>query len=168
MFRFNNNFLTLTVVGLANFGLGCTKNVHHSELHHGQTNVKIHIHNQWVRSVPPVSHTSAAYMTLFNHSEQDDKLLSVKSSIAKVSEIHNVKKEKGMMQMHPVSEVDLPSRGMLELKPGSYHVMLINLLKTPKVGEEVELMLYFKHAGMVKVTAPVKDGPPMKNKMDHD
>ncbi len=63
-----------------------------SELKHNEK--KIMVHNPWVRVVPPVSETSAAYMMLINHGNKDDQLLSVKSSIAKVIEIHNVKKKK--------------------------------------------------------------------------
>ena len=79
---------------------------------------KIMIHNPWVRAVPPVSETSAAYMMLMNHGDKDDQLLSVKSSIAKVVEIHNVKKENGMMKMYPVKFVEIPAGKTQELKPG--------------------------------------------------
>ena len=136
---------------------------------HSEHNMnKIMIHNPWVRAVPPVSQTSAAYMILMNHGDKDDLLLSVKSTIAKVAEIHNVKKENGMMSMYPVEFVKLPAGGTLNIKPGGYHVMLIGLIKPLKVSDEVELMLHFKHTGMVKVIAPVKEGMPMKHKMKHD
>ena len=162
---------------LAFFLMGCQKNMHHmpeepsSEVameHSGQNVKKIMIHNPWVRAVPPVSQTSAAYMILMNHGDKDDLLLSVKSTIAKVAEIHNVKKENGMMSMYPVEFVKLPAGGTLNIKPGGYHVMLIGLIKPLKVSDEVELMLHFKHTGMVKVIAPVKEGMPMKHKMKHD
>ena len=136
--------------------------------HSGQNVKKIMIHNPWVMAVPPVSQTSAAYMILMNHGDKDDLLLSVKSTIAKVAEIHNVKKENGMMSMYPVEFVKLPAGGTLNIKPGGYHVMLIGLIKPLKVSDEVELMLHFKHTGMVKVIAPVKEGMPMKHKMKHD
>ena len=154
----------------------CQKNMHHMHkepvaeevMKHSEHNEKkIMIHNPWVRAVPPVSQTSAAYMILMNHGDKDDLLLSVKSTIAKVAEIHNVKKENGMMSMYPVEFVKLPAGGTLNIKPGGYHVMLIGLKKPLKVSDEVELMLNFKHTGMVKVIAPVKEGMPMKHKMKH-
>jgi len=76
-----------------------------------------------------------------------------------------VKKSDGMMSMYPVPFVPVPAGGEQNLKPGSYHIMLINLTQTPKLGEEYELVLYFKHAGMVKVTAAVREGQPMKKLM---
>jgi len=163
------------------FLAGCQKNMHHMhEAHapdaevvmehseHKHNQKKIMIHNPWVRAVPPVSKTSAAYMMIMNHGDKDDQLLSVKSSIAKVIEIHNVKKENGMMKMYPVKFFEIAAGKTQELKPGGYHLMLMNLSKTLKVGEEIEFMLHFKHSGMVKLIAPVKEGKPIKHKMNHD
>ena len=54
----------------------------HSE--HKHNDKKIMIHNPWVRAVPPVSETSAAYMMLMNHGDKDDQLLSVKAQSPKL------------------------------------------------------------------------------------
>ena len=45
--------------------------------------------------------------------------------------------------------------------------MLINLNQTPRIGEEYKLLLHFKHDGIVKVRAHVKEGQLMKNEMNH-
>ena len=79
--------------------LGCTKTV---DPHHAEMDQKIHVHGAWVRAVPLVSHMSAAYLTLINHGDQEDQLLSVETELAKVVELHNVKKTDGMMSMFPV------------------------------------------------------------------
>jgi len=151
--------------------IGCQRHMHHTHeapTEHKHNEKKMMVHNPWVRAVPPVSETSAAYMMLMNHGDKDDQLLSVKSSIAKVIEIHNVKKENGMMKMFPVKFVEIPVGKTQELKPGGYHLMLMKLTKTLKVGQEIEFMLHFKHSGMVKVIAPVKEGEPIKHDMKHD
>ena len=142
--------------------LGCTKTV---DPHHAEMDQKIHVHGAWIRATPPVSHISAAYLTLINHGDQEDQLLSVETELAKVVELHNVKKTDGMMSMFPVPFVPVPAGGEQNLKPGSYHIMLINLNQTPKLGEKYELFLQFKHAGIVKVTAAVREGRPMKKEM---
>ena len=172
--KFKTAFYIFASFCIAYILIGCQKHMHHtheahtehSEQKHGEK--KIMVHNPWVRAVPPVSETSAAYMMLMNHGDKDDQLLSVKSSIAKVVEIHNVKKENGMMKMYPVKFVEIPAGKTKELKPGGYHLMLMKLTKTLKVGQEIEFMLHFKHSGMVKVIAPVKEGEPMKHDMKHD
>jgi hypothetical protein len=93
--------------------------------------------------------------------------LSVETELAKVAELHNVKKKDGMMSMFPVPFVPIPAGGEQSLKPGSYHIMLINLNKTPKLGEEYELVLNFKNAGIVKTSAAVKEGGSMLKMEKH-
>lgn len=124
----------------------------------------VHVMNPWVRAAPPTAPTRAAYLTLRNTAAMDDALIAVQSSIAKHAEIHNVIKKDGMMEMRMVSSVALPSGQYVELKPGGYHVMMIELNHAPKVGEMVELTLRFRHAGEVRVKAMVREGPPMKMK----
>ena len=138
--------------------LGCTKKV---DQPHAEMDQKIYVHGAWVRASPPVSQVSAAYMTLINHGDKEDQLLSVETELAKVVEIHKVNRTDGMMSMFPLSFVPVPAGGEQKLKPGRYHIMLINLNHSPKLGEKYELFLQFKYAGIVKVTAVVREGRPM-------
>jgi len=151
------------------FGLflifSCTKSQHH---HHGGMEKKIHIQGSWIRAVPPASKMSAAYMTIMNHGKNDDQLISVKTNLSKVAEIHNVEKKDGMMKMKPVSFVTIPAGRQQSLKPGGYHIMLIKLNQTPKIGEEYELILNFKNAGKINVNAIVMESSKMEKGMEHD
>jgi len=145
---------------------GCTKSSHH-HVHRGMGE-NIHIQGAWIRAVPPASKMSAAYMKIMNHGKNDDQLISVKTNLSKVAEIHNVEKKDGMMKMMPVSFVKIPAGGKQFLKPGSYHIMLIKLNKIPKIGEEYELILHFKNAGMINVKATVMENSQMEKGMEHD
>tara|TARA_Y100001949_G_scaffold99714_1_gene84094 strand:- start:163 stop:735 length:573 start_codon:yes stop_codon:yes gene_type:complete len=164
MFQMKNFIQNVMLISSLLLLLGSTKAVQDP---HAEMVQKIHVHGAWVRAVPAVSHISAAYFTLINHGEQEDQLLSVETELAKVVEMHNVKKTDGMMSMFPVPFIPVPARGEQNLKPGSYHIMLINLNQTPRIGEEYKLLLHFKHAGIVKVSAHVKEGQLMKNEMNH-
>ena len=62
----------------------------------------------------------------------------------------------GMLGMQPVDRVEIPAGGTLELKPGSYHIMLIGLNQDLKVGDTIEITLKLEKAGDVKVTAVVR------------
>ena len=157
MFQIMNYLKIMMLLSSLILVLGCTKTV---DPHHAEMDQKIHVHGAWIRATPPVSHISAAYLTLINHGDQEDQLLSVETELAKVVELHNVKKTKGMISMFPVAFFPVPAEGEQNLKPGSYHIMLINLNQTPKLGEKYELFLQFKHAGIVKVTAVVREGRP--------
>jgi periplasmic copper chaperone A len=62
----------------------------------------------------------------------------------------------GMMTMVEVKSVDIPAGGSLEFKPGSYHVMFMDLVSTPAAGTTIDLTLTFKNAGTITVKAEVR------------
>lgn len=115
---------------------------------------KIEVKDAWVREVPPNSRSSAAYMVIENQGNEPDKLIGAKSDISKVAEIHETVGGK----MRRVKYIEIPAGKKVELKPGGYHIMLIDLKKPTKEGQQVELVLQFEKSGQVKVNAPVKKG----------
>jgi hypothetical protein len=102
---------------------------------------------------------SAAYMTIHNEGGEADQLVSGSSDVSKVVELHNVKMENDVMEMFQVPAIDVPANGNAELKPGSFHVMLIGLNRDLKVGEKVSLTLNFQKAGSVTFEAEVREAP---------
>ena len=62
------------------------------------------------------------------------------------------------MTMREVDSIELPAGKMVELKPGGYHIMLIDLVKPLKVGDKIKITLEFEKAGTKTVTAEVKEG----------
>lgn len=66
--------------------------------------------------------------------------------------------DSGSMTMRPVDAIELPAGTMVELKPGGFHIMLIDLAAPLKVGDKVELTLTFEKAGDRTVTAEVREG----------
>ena len=114
--------------------------------------------NGWIRATPPNAKIGAAYLTVINHQDKSDALIGASSPLAEVVEIHNIKEENGMMKMYPVDSLEVPSKGTATLKPGGYHIMLINLKKAPKLGESHTLTLQFRQSPDVVVELPVKQG----------
>ena len=93
----------------------------------------IQITDAWIRAVPPSSDVTAGFMVIENESPQDNALLAVETVEADTVEIHEMTYENEMMKMRPVSEVVIPGRSKAELKPGGYHLMLIQLNEVPQV-----------------------------------
>ena len=90
----------LLVVGLAWFLFsGCTT-IAPGHDHHHHTGVRVY--DAWVRAVPPNMKMTAAYMSLHNHSEMEDALVSAETPVAGVVETHTVKENNGVMSMKPV------------------------------------------------------------------
>ena len=63
----------------------------------------------------------------------------------------------GMMTMQPVDSVPVPAGETVELKPGGYHVMLLDVQKELVPGDTIEVTLTFELAGEVTVTAEVRE-----------
>ena len=121
-----------------------------------QSMAEMGVTNGWIRATPPNAKMGAAYLTMMNHQDQADALIGASSPLAEVVEIHNVKEENGMMKMYPVDSLEVPAKGMVMLKPGGYHSMLINLKQAPKLGESHMLTLRFRQAPDVVVELPVQ------------
>lgn len=129
---------------------------------------KIEVKEAWVREVPPSSSLTAAYMLIENRGDEDESLVGVTSPVSNYAEIHTVSvNEEGMARMQKVEAIDIPAGRKVELKPGGYHVMLIELKKPLKAGDTVELNLQFKKSGILKVTAPVKGTTEMTEHKTH-
>jgi copper(I)-binding protein len=95
-------------------------------------------------------------MTIVNKGRQGDRLITVNSDIAQAVEIHISEMEDGVMTMHQVEGVDIPTRGRIELKPGGLHVMLIGLRRDLTAGDQVMLTLGFENSGEIVVEARVR------------
>jgi copper(I)-binding protein len=111
----------------------------------------------WIRSTVPQQTATGAFMQL--RSATDAKLLEVRSPVAGVVEIHEVKMESNVMRMRAVQSVALPAGRMVELKPGGYHVMMMDLKQQMKEGEVVPMTLVVESGGKretIEVKATVR------------
>ena len=97
---------------------------------------------------------TGAFMQL--KSPADTSLVAVASPVAKIVEVHEMKMEGGMMKMRAVDKLALPAGKTVELKPGGYHVMLMDLAQPLKEGDTVPLTLTFEDKAGKKQTQDVK------------
>ncbi|MBI1907567.1 MAG: copper chaperone PCu(A)C [Rhodocyclales bacterium] len=101
--------------------------------------VQVQVDDAWVRATVPQQKSTGAFMRLTAHG--DARVVSISSPAAAVTEIHEMKMENDIMKMRAVQALDLPAGQAVELKPGGYHVMLINLKAQVKEGDMVPLTL---------------------------
>lgn len=110
----------------------------------------LEIEDARARTSRPPHANSAAFMTLINNGSQDLVIVGVKTSRAKVAELHTMLHEDGKMKMRRVERLVVPSKGKLELKPGADHLMFFELDKAWRIGDQLELTLLFaKHPEQV-------------------
>jgi len=100
-----------------------------------QTTVK----DAWVRSTVAPQKATGAFMQIT--SAQGGKLVSAQSPLAGVTEVHEMAMDGNVMKMRAVPALELPAGKAVDLKPGGYHVMLMDLKQPLKEGESVPLTL---------------------------
>lgn len=119
---------------------------------------QVTVKDPWVRATVTQQKATGAFMQIT--STQDARLIEAKSPVAGVVEVHEMTMEKDVMKMRAVPSLDLPAGKAVELKPGGYHVMLMDLKQQMKEGETVPLTLVIegkdKKRSTVEVKAPVK------------
>ncbi|MGB4115084.1 MAG: copper chaperone PCu(A)C [Polaromonas sp.] len=104
----------------------------------------IDVKDAWVRSTVPGQKGTGGFMKIT--SKDGAKLVGVSSPVAGVGEVHEMKMEGDVMKMRAVPSVDLPAGKAVELKPGGYHVMLMDLKQPLAKDSKVPLTLVFKDA----------------------
>ena len=116
----------------------------------GQTTVTA----PWVRGTVAEQKATGAFMQI--QSAAGGKLVSVSSTAAGVAEIHEMKMDGNTMKMRAVPALDLPAGKAVDLKPGGYHVMLLDLKAPLKAGDTVALTLVIEGQGGQRETLTVK------------
>jgi hypothetical protein len=119
---------------------------------------QVQVKDPWVRATVPQQTGTGAFMKL--ESAQDARLVSASSPVADVVELHEMKMENDVMKMRAVPSVAIPAGKGVELKPGGYHVMLMNLKGQVKEGDTVPITLVVEGKDgkrhTLEVKAPVK------------
>ena len=119
---------------------------------------QVTVKDPWVRATVSAQKATGAFMQIT--SAQDARLVEAKSPVAGVVEVHEMVMEKDVMKMRAIKGLDLPAGKTVELKPGGYHVMLMDLKEQMKEGATVPVTLVIegkdKKRSTVEVKAPVK------------
>ena len=113
----------------------------------------VDVKDAWARATVAGQKATGAFMKLT--AKADTKLVAVSSPAAGVAEVHEMKMDGNVMKMRAVEGgLDLPAGKTVELKPGGYHVMLMDL-KAPLAKD-----------GTVAMTLVFKDAKGVESKMD--
>jgi copper(I)-binding protein len=112
----------------------------------------VEIGNPWARATPRGASVAGAYMSITNKGSTPDRLISGSTAVASRFEVHTMVIEDGIAKMRPVEGgLEIKPHQTVELKPGSYHVMLTGLTQPLQQGERVPGTLVFERAGKVNV-----------------
>jgi len=114
----------------------------------------VKVEGAWARASVPGQMGTGAFMKLT--AKDGAKLVGASSPVAGVTEVHEMKMEGDVMKMRAVPAIDLPAGKAVELKPGGYHVMLLDLKAPLATNTTVPLTLTFKDAKGVESRVELK------------
>lgn len=115
------------------------------------------IEHPWARATPPGAKVGGAYLTIENSGSQPDRLLGGTTAVAGRAQIHQMSVVDGVMRMRELpSGLDIPGNSRTELKPGSLHLMLMDLRQPLRQGERVPITLRFERSGSIEVELQVE------------
>ena len=111
---------------------------------------QVSVSDAWVRGTVDGQKATGAFMQL--KSPGGATLIAAESPAAGAVEIHEMRIEGNVMRMRALPRLELPAGQAVDLKPGGYHIMLLNLKAPLKKGESVPIRLKFQ----------AKDGKPQE------
>ena len=115
----------------------------------------VEVQDAWVRAAVPGQSGTGAFMKLTAHAGL--RLVGVTTPVAAVAEVHEMKMEGDTMRMRELAGgLELPAGKTVELKPGGYHVMLMDLKGAMTKGATVPMTLKFEDAKGAKTTLELK------------
>ncbi|GER20383.1 copper chaperone PCu(A)C [Variovorax boronicumulans] len=115
----------------------------------------VDVRDAWVRQSVPGQSGTGAFMKLT--APTGTKLVGISTPAAGVAEVHEMKMEGDTMRMRELAGgLELPAGKTVELKPGGYHVMLMDLKGAMTKGATVPMTLKFEDAKGAKTTLELK------------
>ena len=115
---------------------------------------QVTVSSSWARSTVSGQTGTGAFMTIV--SKDGGRLIGAASPVAGVVELHEMSMDNNVMRMRAIQGLELPPGREVQLKPGGYHVMLLDLKRPLKVGEKVQLELRLETRDGKRVTQPVE------------
>lgn len=113
----------------------------------------VSVSNPWVRATVPGQSVAGAYMDIT--AKANAALIAAESPVAAKVELHTMTMDGGVMKMRAIEKLELPANTTVSLKPGGYHMMLIDIKRELKAGERVPLTLTVQERKGAKSTLQV-------------
>jgi len=130
---------------------------------------QVKVDKAWARATVQGQQATGAFMTLT--ATQATQLVAVSTPVAGVAEIHEMKMDAGVMKMRALPALNLPAQQAVELKPGGFHLMLMDLKAPLSKDASVALTLTFRDAKGVQsqqqISVPVTTGMPASGAHEH-
>jgi copper(I)-binding protein len=125
----------------------------------------VSVKDAWIPEAPPTAQAMGAFMTIENSDAQVVKVVKASAPNFDRVELHESIEENGMHKMIAQPFLTVPAKGSLELKPGSYHIMLIGVQQPSKAGDVIPIELTLDNGEKIMVNTSVYKRKDMMHKM---
>lgn len=105
---------------------------------------QVEVSEAWVRGAVPQQRATGAFMRL--RAGAPLRLVGASSPVAGRAEVHEMRMEGDLMRMRQIDSLPIPAGETVQLRPGGYHIMLLELKRQPGAGERIPLRLEFEDA----------------------
>ena len=120
----------------------------------------IDIGHPWSRPTPKDASIAGGYLTITNKGKTADRLIGGDSPAAGQIEVHEVVEVDGMTKTRALANgIEIKPGKTVELKPGSYRLLLLGLKEPFQLGQKVKGRLVFEKAGPVEIVYNVEENP---------
>ena len=110
----------------------------------------------WTRATPGGAKIAGGYLKITNNGKSADRLVSAISAGADRVEIHEMSMTDGVMKMRPLTDgLTIKPGETVELKPGGFHMMFMDIKQPLKQGDKLKATLTFEKAGKLDVSFDV-------------
>jgi periplasmic copper chaperone A len=115
------------------------------------------IQQPWARATPGGAKVGAGYLKITNSGAESDRLIGGSTAVAGMLEIHEMSMTNDLMKMKAMPKgIEIKPGATVELKPSSYHLMLMDLKQPLQAGQKFKGTLQFEKAGKVDVEFEVQ------------
>ena len=121
------------------------------------TSVKVT--DAWVREMAAGRTVTAVFLELTNAGAAERRLVRGATTAADTLELHEMKRDGGMMRMSPVPQISIPAGETVSLRPGGLHLMLFGVKRPLAAGDTIRVTLTFDDGSTLEVPAAVRAMP---------
>ncbi len=115
------------------------------------------VRNAYMPAPVPGRQMGVIYLELDNASRRDRELILLETSVAEIAEVHRSIYEDGTMRMRKIQHLSIPAGQSIQFEPGGYHIMLMQMDKSPEPPGSFGLQMIFDGGEAIEVDVQVRD-----------
>ena len=115
-----------------------------------EKNNKIALHGGYTFETFKGQKNTSVYISVFNDSKEDQIIKSVSTNLSKVSEFHTSLIMDDIRKMIKLEEITISANSSHFFQPGKDHIMVMNIKKKLKDGDEFDLEFVLEDGSILK------------------